>query len=257
MKSNWGRIVGTCVLGAVLSAAASAQDGASGGPLARPVNEAVDTAAQTQQKLDDWSQERAALEVRYKAARANITYLEERLDLRRNVETSLDGDIAELNRRLEESGKLQAVIQDSLSAVLGRLQTVVADDLPFLPAERRQRLDNLTRLNARSDVTPAEKLRRLLEAMLIEAQYGSTVEVVVDDISVSGREFHADILRIGRLAMFWRTPDGKEVGTWDPASGSWTALAGGERRVINRAFDMAAHVRPTQLISLPLGRIQP
>ena len=259
MKLKQSSVVLATALGLMLTAdQVAAQNGAPGSnPLERPVTEAVETATGTQQELDDWYQEKAALEVRHKAATANITYLEDRLAFQRNVKTALAGDIGELKRRLEEADRLQAVIQDTLNTVLGRLETVVENDLPFLPDERRQRLDSLARLNARTDVAPAEKLRRLLEAMLIEAQYVSTVEVVAENVRVAGRDIHADILRIGRLAMYWRTPDGKEVGTWDPVAEKWQILAQGERRVINRAFDMAVHVRPTQLISLPLGRIQP
>lgn len=224
-------------------------------PLEKPVTEAVETAHDVQGELDSWAQEKESLEVRYKSAQANIAWLSERLRLQGNVEEELDGDIAEYSRRLVEAGRLQNAIQDTLDAVLGRLETVVAEDLPFLHEERQGRLEMLASLNARDDVPAAEKLRRLLEAMIIEAQYGKTVEVTAGNIPVGPRNIHADILRIGRLVMFWRTPDKKEFGTWDPATAQWVPLPGGERRVINRAFDMAAHVRPTELISLPLGRI--
>ncbi len=225
------------------------------GSLEKPVTEAVETASKAQGELDRWAKEKESLEVRYKSAQANIAWLSERLRLQGNVEEELDGDIAEYSRRLVEAGRLQVAIQDTLDAVLGRLEAVVAADLPFLQEERQGRLEMLESLNARDDVPAAEKLRRLLEAMIIEARYGETVEVTAGNIAVGPRNIHADILRIGRLVTFWRTPDKKEFGTWDPATAQWIPLPGGERRAVNRAFDMAAHVRPTELISLPLGRI--
>lgn len=223
--------------------------------LASTVNDAVDTAKQTQASLDGWSQERKDLERRYRAAQANVAYLNELLAREDEKARALDGSVAELQRRLTESTRMQAVIQDTLNAVLGRLETTVAADLPFLAAEREARITNLRKAMAQPDQTPAEKLRFLLEAMLVEAQYGETVEVEAQTIAVDGRETHADILRIGRLAMFWRSPDGKRVGTWDPVTRTWIDLPGKHNRVIARAMEMASHVRPIELVSLPLGRI--
>jgi hypothetical protein len=219
------------------------------------VDETVETAKDTQKKLDDWSAERQALETRYRTAQANITYLTERLARQQEIGGALDQKVAELERRLEESGRLQAVIQDTLNVVLGRLEMVVDRDLPFLPEEREARMAGLRRVMAEPDVNPAEKLRRLLEAMLVEAQYGETVEVETADIQVEGRDIHADVLRIGRLAMYWKSPDGSQVGTWDPVSRAWVVLPGNYKRVISRSMEMASRMRPTELVSLPLGRI--
>ena len=46
-------------------------------------------------------------------------------------------------------------------------------------------------------------------------------------------------------------------GWFDPATRAWTELSGGDRRLIGRAMEMAAHRRPVELIELPLGRIAP
>lgn len=223
--------------------------------LQETVAETVETEKATQSNLDDWSAEKQALEVRYKTAQANIDYLKERLARRQEVADALDAKVAELNRRLTESERLNEVIQDTLNFVLGELEEVVAKDLPFLAEEREARLSTLRREMASPDSTPAERLRRLLEALLIEAQYGETVEVAPATIAVADQAIHADILRIGRLTMYWRSPDGSRVGTWDPAAGTWIELPGKYNRVISRSMEMATRMRPTELVSLPLGRI--
>jgi hypothetical protein len=216
----------------------------------------VDAAHRTQQDLDRWSADQEALEVRYRTAKANLAYLDERLERRQEKSRALDEAIAELERRLDESGRLQAVIQDTMSAVLTRLETAVARDLPFLPEERAARLDGLRRELAEPGTQAGEKLRRLLEALLVEAQYGETVEVAPRTVAIGGEEIHADVLRIGRLALFWKSPDGSRVGTWDPAADAWTELDGGAR-TSGRAMEMATRMRPVELIALPLGRIDP
>lgn len=240
----------------LLAPAAFAQsDAADLDDLEASVDETVETAKDTQKKLDDWSAEREALETRFRTAQANIVYLRERLARQGEIGGALDGKVAELERRLDESGRLQTVIQDTLNVVLGRLEKEVDRDLPFLQGEREHRMAGLRTVMAQPDVTPAEKLRRLLEAMLVEAQYGETVEVETTDIEVAGRSIHAEVLRIGRLTMFWRSPDGSMAGTWDPVTRTWVTLPGSYHRVIGRSMEMATRMRPTELVSLPLGRI--
>ena len=245
-------LVGALLLS--VAVAAVAQD-ADPEKITENVAETVDLEKETQSNLDDWSEERQALDVRYRTAKANIDYLNERIARHEERAAALDAKVAELERRKVESQRLNAVIQDTLDAVLGRLATVVERDLPFLEEERSARMVNLRNVMASPDLDPAEKLRFLLEALLIEAQYGETVEVVPTTIDVDGQTMHADILRIGRLAMFWRSPDGSRIGTWDPAARAWVELPGKYNRTISRSMEMASRMRPIELISLPLGRI--
>ena len=79
--------------------------------------------------------------------------------------------------------------------------------------------------------------------------------VPTSPIEVAASPVHVDVLRIGRLAMFWRSPDGSRIGTWDPAQAAWIELPGKYDRVVSRSMEMASRMRPTELVSLPLGRI--
>ncbi len=221
------------------------------------VTEAVDTAKTTQEKADAWAAEQGSLENRYRVARANIAYLQDRIAVEQERATALDVRVAELQRRLDESGRLQTVIEDTLVAVFHHLESSVQNDLPFLPEERTRRLASMRTELVKPDVPSAEKLRQLLEALLAEAQYGSSVEVTQESINLDGEQTFVDMLRIGRLALFWRTPDGARVGTWDPARSQWSDLPGGDRRSVGRVMEMASRLRLVELTSLPLGRIQP
>jgi hypothetical protein len=140
---------------------------------------------------------------------------------------------------------------------MGRLEAAVAADLPFLAQERTARLVALKQELVRPEVAGAEKLRRLLEALVIEAEYGGSIEVYEEPITVAGEEVHADILRVGRVSVFWRTADGKRVGEFDRATRAWVELPGKYNRNISTAMEMAARMRPIQIVDLPLGRIAP
>ncbi len=224
---------------------------------AEVVDDTVDIQQQTQQRQEDWAAERSDLLVRYREAKANVQYLTERVALESEKSAALDERIAELRRRLAESQRLAASVQDTMNAVLVRLEDWFARDLPFLPAERATRLASLREELVRPDVASAEKLRRLLEALQVEAGYGATVEVYQDQIELMGEDLFVDVLRLGRLSLFWRTSDGKRVGEYDRGSGCWVELPGKHNRSIMLAMEMASRMRPVELINLPLGRIAP
>lgn len=245
------------ILLGVWSAAAPAQTDAVGtGEEARQDTEqAIDTRQQTQQRQDEWAEEEADLVRRFRSASAGVQWLKERKAEETAKAQALDDRVAELQRRLGEADRLEGSMQDTLMVIFRRLEESVAASLPFLPEERNLRLAAVGDELVRPDVTSAEKLRRLLEALQVEAGYASSVEVYQDLIDLESEQLHADILRIGRVALFWRTPDGDRVGHFDQAAGRWTGLPGGAKRRIGLAMEMASRMRPVELIDLPLGRV--
>lgn len=221
------------------------------------VDAAVTVRQETQQQLDGWAAERAALQARLRGAEADVAYLSERRQAARERVAALEERVAELTRRHAEAARLEVGLQDTLWVMLRQLERWVAGDLPFLPRERATRLASLREEVARPDVPLAEKLRRLLEALQIETQYGATTEVYPDRIAVDGDSLYVDVFRLGRLSLFWRTADGARIGEYDRARGAWVELPGRHRRAITQAIEMAERRRATELIELPLGRIAP
>ncbi|MBU0742309.1 DUF3450 domain-containing protein [bacterium] len=229
-----------------------------------PGREAKDTVAgtvelrqDTQASNDAWARERSHLLDRYRGLQSELVYLEQRTAAETERVTARQARADELRRRLAESTRLEASLQDTLDVICGRLESWVAADAPFLPGEREARLAALRRELSRPEASPGEKLRRLLEALQVETGYGATVEVYQDRIAAGGEELFVDVLRLGRLALFWRTPDAKRAGWHDPAAGTWTELPRRYRRSIGLALEMASRMRPVEPVSLPLGRIAP
>lgn len=223
----------------------------------KTVEETVEIQKQTQQQQDQWEKDKAALVARYRAAQSNVDFLLERKAVEEKRLTAMERSIAEMNRRLEESDRLSDSIQDTLNAIYGRLEDWVRRDLPFAKIERETRLEYLKKDLVRPDMTDADKLRRLLEVLQIEMNYGSTVEVTQQKVDIAGEDLFVDLLRVGRVSVFWRTPDGKRCGEYDRGTGGWVEFPGKRSRAIGEAMEMASRIRPVELISLPLGRIQP
>ena len=253
----WMRISILCALGLGLLVALAA-------PAQSPADEVAGTARQahqqrrdSQQQLDDWAGERGVLQMRLAAARAQVAYLEERVALERERVEQLEARGDELARRLEESGRLESSLEDTLLVILRNLELAVAADLPFLPEERATRLTTVRRELSDPTADAAEKLRRVLEAVLIEARYGGSLEVYQDRITVVDEQLTCDLLYVGRLGLFWLTPDLARGGAWDPAAGAFIELDGAALQAVRRAADMATRRRPAGVLALPLGRVTP
>ena len=76
----------------------------------------------------------------------------------------------------------------------------------------------------RSDVTAAEKFRRVLEAYSIENDYGRTIEAYKGSIEMDGRTQEVDFLRIGRVSLTYQSVGGNFTGAWDNATRTFVEL---------------------------------
>ncbi len=217
----------------------------------------VEIQEETQRKEDRWALEKARLEARYRASKAHIASLEDQTDLWTKKVEVLQERVDELSRRIEESERLDAHLHRILDEVMNRLEGWVEADLPFLPEERADRLTFLEESLAQTDMSSAEKLRHLLEALLVECEYGDTVEVYEQSIEVDGEPLFVQVFRLGRLSIFWQTPDGGRVGEYDRVTKRWVELPKEYARSIAAAVEMAERRRPVELLRLPVGRISP
>lgn len=220
---------------------------------------AIEVHRQTQQEQDRWADQKADLQARYRTLLAEEKALEKNRTVLLARVKELQARQSEARRRDTEAARIREELQSHLDTVVARLEQGVTGDLPFLPQERSERIDSVKAVIVQPDTGLAEKCRRVMEAIKVETEYGQTVEVYQQEIRVDrqadAQPLLADILRVGRLALFWRTVDGKTVGQWDRVAGRWTALPNTYRRAINEAAEMALKHRTIDMVKLPLGRI--
>ncbi len=134
------------------------------------------------------------------------------------------------------------------------LTRFVTDDIPFLPEERNIRLEKLAALMDDSEVPVAEKFRRTMEALNIEAEYGNTIEVYHDRIrlGVSGcpGRFpagpHQPVLSVPGRAGGGRVRCGAQ---------QWRLLDDRFVPEVAAAVEIALKRRTAGILDLPLGRL--
>jgi hypothetical protein len=221
----------------------------------KTVEQSIEVLQQTQKKEDAWAGRRIELVARYQSLVVEKDRLEKSKAVaqeRLGIEEKL---VAEAERRAAGADWIEKELQSYLETVVTGLDEFVKRDLPFLPKERSDRIGSLKEVLARSDAAGAEKYRRVMEALQVETEYGRSVEVYQDTVEIEGQPLLLDILRLGRLSLFCRTPDGSVVGHFDRAAGKYVSLPSKYHREIEKAMEIARRERTTDLIGLPVGRI--
>lgn len=214
--------------------------------------ETVQAAIRSQDKIDKLADETQQALAAYQSALRQTKSLgvyNEQLD---RLLASQQREIESLGTQLQEIEVTQREIVPLLVRMFERLDQFVALDVPFLPEERQTRLTRLQGTLDDADATVAEKYRAVMEAYQIEANYGRTIEAYRGTIAVNDEEQTVDLLRIGRLALVYRSLDGEEVGQWNHEARLWEPISGQYLRAINRGLEVAEKRAVPQLLELPI-----
>ncbi len=140
-----------------------------------------------------------------------------------------------------------------MARMVDTLDRFVSLDLPFRLTERQGRIAQLRATIDDPDLSLEEKYRRVLEAYQVETDYGRTVDAYRAPLTLGDRDITVDFLRVGRIALLYRSLDGGEVGLWDRASGSWGPLAAEYRTSLDKALRVARKESAPDLLMIPIA----
>jgi Protein of unknown function (DUF3450) len=206
----------------------------------------------SQRRIDAMAQEAQQLLDRYRTVTREIETKRAYNDhLARMVEAQ-QKQLTALKRQIEDTQQLQYRIIPLLMRMVEVLEEVVKLDIPFLLQERRERLKTLRQLIDDPLVSIPDKTRQVMDAFRVEMEYGRNIESYQGEIEQNGRTLTVDFLRIGRIALIYRTFDGSQVGYWDPSSNAWVTLPSGYLQSIEQGLRIARKEAPPDLISVPL-----
>ena len=135
-------------------------------------------------------------------------------------------EMTSIRRQIDEVTNVDRTIMPLMFRMIDALEQFVELDTPFWRLNANSELP-LRALMDRSDATPAEKYRRILQAYEIENEYGRTIEVYEGEMNIDGTDRTVSFLRIGRVALIYQTLDGKIAvcGTPKPRhSQIWTVI---------------------------------
>jgi hypothetical protein len=204
----------------------------------------------TQQRIDRISDRTREMLEEYQLLSREHEALVVYNDQLERIVTSQEEEKTSLQKQLVDIELTQREIMPLMLRMIDRLEAFLASDIPFLMNERTQRVRHLRQLLDRADVSVAEKYRRVLEAYQVELDYGRTIESYQDELEVDGSSRTVDILRVGRLGLYYQSLDGHYSGYWDRTAEAWMPLEGSDRLAIRQALRVAQQAVAPELLRL-------
>ncbi|MCY4214006.1 MAG: DUF3450 domain-containing protein [Gammaproteobacteria bacterium] len=161
-------------------------------------------------------------------------------------------EMTQLTESIDRVTIIERQITPLMLRMIDGLEQFVNLDLPFLLDERNDRVERLREMMDRADVAVSEKFSQVLRAFQIENEYGRTMEAYGDTINVDGVDRKADILKVGRVALVFQTPDGEETGMWNKVDNRWEVVGDEFTTPVRNGIRMARKQLSVDMITLPI-----
>jgi hypothetical protein len=212
----------------------------------------LDLAQQSQERINGIVEGTRSLADQYRSINKEIDGLKVYNRLM-TAQTSGQGAVLEdIALSMDQVDVINRQIFPLMERMIDGLEQSVNLDVPFLKQERTDRVDLLKNMMERSDVSVAEKFRKVMEAYQIENDYGTTVDYYRATIELDdGSTRDYNILRIGRVGLYFQSDDTQITGRWSMEDNRWV-LDDGARNEIRKGLRMARQLIAPELILIPV-----
>lgn len=227
---------------------------------ASDLNEAIrlvlrmnEAAAQSQQRVDKLDDQKLDLLSRYRTVQQQLAALKEYNEQVAKLVAAQNAQADNLQGQIDNATFVSRGVTPLMGRMVDALEDFIKLDVPFLAKERAERIAKLRTLMGRPNVTEAERYRLITEAYQIENEYGRTIEAYRGQLTGSGGEVRdVEFLRVGRVALVYRTFDGAELGAWDQAARQWVPLGAEYTASIREGFRIARKQAAPNLFRIPI-----
>ena len=208
--------------------------------------------AKSQAKIDQVSEDTRDLLTQYKQVMKVVDGLRVYNQQQRRLIRNQERELAELAESIDNVTVIERQIGPLIERMITNLDKFVELDIPFLMAEREERIDFLTDTLDRADVSVAEKFSQVLQAYQVENTYGTTIEAYTAVIQLDGKSRQVDMLKWGRVALVFQTPDAEITGVWDNTARKWVILPDEFRLGVRDGLRIARKTQTADLVLLPV-----
>ena len=213
---------------------------------------AVDEGARSQQRIEDLDDQAAELLGDFRAAQKQRDLLRRfNASRAREVQNQLR-EIEGLEQDVENIQGLQRATLPLLEEMLAKLEAFVAADMPFLQEERSARMGRLKSVMGDSSQTAASRYNLIMEAYQIENEIGRTLDSYEGVVLDGDEELKVEYLRIGRLALIYKTADGGILRIYNRDTGEFEDLPKSFMPEVVRGIRIANEQLPPDLMVIPV-----
>jgi maltodextrin utilization protein YvdJ len=252
MKNHRMRGLTAVLLLAAASTLASTASAATLSDIYQVADQLNQQARQSQARIDALTEQTRELLNDYKTVLKEIEGLQVyNRQLERQI-SSQEREMAQLTRSIDDVTVIERQITPLMMRMIDGLDQFVSLDLPFLIGERDERVERLREMMDRADVTVSEKFSQILQAYQIENEYGRTMEAYDDTVTIAGTPRKVDVLKVGRIALVYQSPDGDETGFFNPNTREWERLGDAYTTPIRNGIRMARQQLSVDMLTLPI-----
>ncbi len=207
--------------------------------------------AASQERIVNADDRAGSMILEYRAIQQQIDNIQLFVDQQDIYLKSQNAEIASLNKQL---GTIDATKQ-SLSPMMLRmavhLEDFVEQDVPFLKADRLQRIQRVKDVLGDPGIDPAEQYRQVLNAYKIEVAYGQGLDSY-EGVHPSDSGKIVNYLRYGRTALVFMTKDESEIARFNMDTRTWDALPGSMALEVRQAIRVAKGESAPRMVSAPV-----
>lgn len=196
---------------------------------------------QTQQLLNDY--------------RANVKQLEAaqryNQSLVRNIENQ-EREKTNLREDIDNIAGIRKAMLPLMEDMVGRFGELVNADIPFETAVRQARVARLGSVLNDTNLSEAQRYRLIVEAYQIENEYGRTITAYEGTVDGDGGELTGEFLRIGRIALIFKTPDDSVLQIYDKDAGGFVNLNKSYLQDVKLGLRMAKEQTAPDILFVPV-----
>jgi len=212
----------------------------------------IQLAQESQERINQVVERTRSLEDQYRGINKEIDGLKVYNRLMTAQTNGQRATLEDIGLSMDQVDVINRQIFPLMERMIDGLEQSIAVDIPFLLEERTNRVDNLKEIMERSDVSVAEKFRKVMEAYQIENDYGSSSEWYKQEIELDGATREFNMLRIGRIGLYFQSDDTSITGWYNKESGAYEYLDNENRNEIRKGIRIARQLVAPDLILIPL-----
>ena len=244
---------------AVVTAATTAVVIAAGSVFAQSVDDVLEAdlrriqlAQESQERVNQTVERTRSLEDQYRSINKEIDGLRVYNRLMTAQTNGQKATLDDITISMDQVDSINRQIFPLMERMIAGLEQSIALDIPFLLAEREARVENLHEIMERSDVSVAEKFRKVMEAYQIEMDYGSSSEWYKEELEIEGAVREYNMLRVGRIGLYFQSDDTSVTGWYNKETGQYEMLGNENRNEIRKGIRIARQLVAPELVLIPL-----
>jgi len=174
----------------------------------------------------------------------------------KQLSTQIESQLQLIEKFADSTAQVAIIERQMLPLIMKMVESLgqfVEIDLPFHEQERAERMLFLEENLERADVDISEKFRQILEVYQIENEYGRKIDSYSEIITIDGKKYDVDVLRVGRVTLVAQTKDTKLSAVFDKKTKKWVSLDNGTyRNSIKNGIKMAKKQASISVMRLPI-----